>query len=281
MPQDYALFPTHTVAGNVGYGLAGLSAGERAARAGEALERLGLRGAEAVKPAELSGGQQQRVALARAIARRPRLLLLDEPLSALDLPTRLRLRDELRTLLRDLRIPSVVVTHDWEEALALGDRMLVLREGRVLQEGRPQDIFNRPADAAVAAIVGMETVVPGRIVTVRDGLAAVEVGGVGLTAVAPDGPPADVFVCIRAEDVVVEGVGAGASSARNRLAGSVRAVAPLGALVRLELDCGFPLSALVTRSALADLHLAPGAPVVAAIKAGAVHLIPRRDGPDG
>jgi len=244
----------------------------------EVLTLLQLQGVENLRPAQLSGGQQQRVALARAIARHPRLLLLDEPLSALDVPTRSGLRGELRSLLKRLAIPSVVVTHDWAEALALGDQMAVISEGRVLQVGMPQDVFSRPLNAEVARVVGVETVVQGRIIESLNGLATVEVAGAKLVALAAEESGPDVFVCIRAEDVVLETVGVGATSARNHLAGKVRDVNSLGALVRVGIDCGFALSAIVTRSALDDLHLAPGAPVVAAIKAGAVHLVPRRNG---
>jgi molybdate transport system ATP-binding protein len=278
MPQDYALFPSHTVEGNIAYGLDALPADLRRARVAEVVVLLQLQGTEQLRPGQLSGGQQQRVALARAVARRPQLLLLDEPLSALDAPTRSRLRGELRGLLKSLAIPSVVVTHDWEEALALGDRMAVLSGGRVLQVGRPQEVFSRPLDAEVARVVGVETVVQGRIMEVSEGLATVEVAGTKLMAVAGEEAGPEVFVCIRAEEVMLESVKAGVASARNRLAGEVSAVSSLGALARVEIDCGFPLSAVVTRSAVEDLHLAPGAQVVAAIKAGAVHLVPRRDG---
>lgn len=277
MFQDYALFPTQTAAGNVAYGLAGLAPGERQARVKEVLALLQLQGVESMKPAQLSGGQQQRVALARAIARRPRLLLLDEPLSALDAPTRARVRGELRHLLKQLAIPSVVVTHDWGEALALGDQMAVIGEGRVLQVGTPQEVFNRPRNTEVARIVGIETAVAGRVRETVEGLAAVEVDGVILHALAEDDVGPDVFVCVRAEDVVLGQGGTGTTSARNQLRGRVVDITSMGALVKVGLDCGFPLSAVVTRSAVEDLHLSPGTPVTASMKAGAVHLVPRRD----
>ncbi|MGH7229425.1 MAG: ABC transporter ATP-binding protein, partial [Nitrospiraceae bacterium] len=278
MPQDYALFPTHSVAGNIAFGLGSFTSGERQRRVAETVTLLQLQGVENLRPAQLSGGQQQRVALARALARHPRLLLLDEPLSMLDVPTRSGLRGELRGLLKRLAIPSVVVTHDWAEALALGDQMAVISEGRVLQVGTPQEVFGRPLNAEVARVVGVETVVQGRIIETSNGLATVEVAGAKLVALAAEESGPDVFVCIRAEDVVLETVGVGATSARNHLAGKVRDVNSLGALVRVGIDCGFLLSAIVTRSAVEDLHLTPGSPVVAAIKAGAVHVIPRADG---
>jgi molybdate transport system ATP-binding protein len=276
MAQDYALFPTYTVVGNIAYGLGDLTSVDRARRVEEMLDLFQLRGFEHAKPRELSGGQQQRVALARAVAPRPQLLLLDEPLSALDTPTRLHLRGELRSLLKQLALPSIIVTHDWAEALTLGDVMAVMSAGHVLQVGTPQGVFSRPADAEVARVVGVETVVQGTITDTREGLASVQVGAVSLTAVASTEVDADVFVCIRAEDVTVELAGAVETSARNHLTGTVQSIASLGALARVTIECGFPLTAVITRSALSELQLALGTPVRAAFKAGSVHLISRR-----
>lgn len=276
MAQDYALFPNYTVAGNIAYGLRGRSSTERQTRVAEMVELFRLQGLEQAKPRELSGGQQQRVALARAVAPKPQLLLLDEPLSALDVPTRDELRTELRNALKQLALPSIIVTHDWAEALSLGDVMAVMCDGAVLQIGAPQDVFSRPANADVARVVGVETVVQGNVGKVAEGLATVHVGAVPLTAIASErGGGPDVFVCIRAEDVTLEPATAGATSARNHLEARVTSIASVGALAKVTVDCGFPLTALVTRSALADLRLAPGSPVRAAIKAGAVHLVPR------
>jgi molybdate transport system ATP-binding protein len=277
MPQDYSLFPTYSVAGNIGFGLGELKADERQCRIAESLALLKLQGLEQLKPGQLSGGQQQRVALARAVARRPQLLLLDEPLSALDAPTRTHLRGELRALLKQLAAPSVVVTHDWAEALALGDQMAVIHEGRVLQTGTPQEVFNRPNSEEVARIVGIETALEGRVIESSGGLMTVDVAGTRLVALGEGEVGSDVFVCIRAEDVVLESAGAGATSARNHLAGRVQEVQSLGALARVTIHCGFLLSAVVTRAAVEDLRLSPGTPVTASIKAGAVHLVPRRD----
>ncbi|MDF0645768.1 MAG: ABC transporter ATP-binding protein [Nitrospira sp.] len=275
MAQEYALFPTYTVAGNIAYGLSHLSVSDRKRRVSEVLELLQLHGLESAMPRELSGGQQQRVALARAVAPRPQLLLLDEPLSALDAPTRLQLRGELRSLLKQLALPSIIVTHDWEEALTLGDLMAVISEGTVLQLGTPQEVFSRPADAEVAKVVGVETVVQGQVVANDNGLATVAVNGITLRGLGQGLCGAGVYVCIRAEDVVLEQAGSGMTSARNHLVGVVGEVALCGVMVQVKIDCGFPLTAMVTRGALEDLQLTPGSSVVAAIKAGAVHLIPR------
>ena len=275
MSQEYALFPTHTVERNIAYGLGELSSVDRKRRVEEMIDLFQLRGLEAAKPMELSGGQQQRVALARAIAPRPQLLLLDEPLSALDVPTRLQLRGELRGLLKQLALPSIIVTHDWAEALTLGDVIAVMGDGQVLQVGSPQEVFSRPKNADVAQIVGVETVVQGHVIEQANGLATVRVNGSTLKSLGSEEIGSAVFVCIRAEDVILEHAGSGMTSARNHLVGKVTEIVPQGVMVRITLDCGFLLSAMVTRGALEDLQLKTGSPVIAAIKAGAVHLVPR------
>ena len=275
MPQEYALFPTYTVKRNIAYGLNALSAVDRKKRVDEMIDLFQLRGLEEAKPQELSGGQQQRVALARAVAPRPQLLLLDEPLSALDLPTRLQLRGELRSLLKQLALPSIIVTHDWAEALALGDVVAVMGSGQILQVGPPQEVFTRPRDAEVAQIVGVETVVEGQVIEKAYGLATVRVNGTTLKGLASDEIGSQVFVCIRAEDVVLEEAGSGMTSARNHLVGKVREIIPHGVMVHVKIDCGFPLIAMITRGAQEELRLEPGSPIVAMIKAGAVHLVPR------
>ncbi|WP_243317929.1 ABC transporter ATP-binding protein [Geothrix paludis] len=273
LSQAYDLFPHLTVAANLGYGLA---APERAARVAELLPLLGLEGLGDRLPGELSGGQQQRVALGRALARKPRLLLLDEPLSALDQPSQQRLRKELRELLRTLDIPTVLVTHDRAEALQLGDRLVVMDQGRVCQSGGIQQVFDRPTDPAVARILGVETVVLGRIESIADGMATIAVGTAQIHAADPGSLGWQVFVCIRGEDVAVErGCGPGpGSTVRNRLPARITALQREGSLVRVALDAGFPLEGLVTRQACADLRLAEGDQVCAVLKAAAVHLIP-------
>jgi molybdate transport system ATP-binding protein len=276
LPQAYALFPHLSVAANLGYGLTSLGARERRARVDELLTLLDLRDLEGRHPGELSGGQQQRVALGRALARKPALLLLDEPLSALDRPSQVRLRKELRGLLRTFDIPTVLVTHDRAEALQLGDRLVVMDQGRVCQCGDIQQVFDRPTDPQVARILGMETVIRGRIESIVGGMATIAVGPARIFAADPGGLGWEVFVCIRGEDVAVERIGGAGSesTARNRLPARITALNPEGSLVRVGLDCGFPLEGLVTRQACADLQLAEGDQVCAILKAAAVHLIP-------
>lgn len=275
--QDYALFPHLTVAGNVGYGLGKLPADERRRRVTELLERFELTAHAEKHPRQLSGGQQQRVALARALACRPKLLLLDEPLSALDAALREPLRGELRRLLAACGVPVLLVTHDREEALVLGDELVVMSGGAVRQAGPVLEVFNRPADAEVARIVRVENLQPGRILTVTEGLATVQVGTARLVALATDDGVRDVWVSIRGEEVILQRDVGVNGSVRNALPARVLAVHPGSPLARIELDAGFPLFAFVTRPACEELALRPGTTVTALIKAPAVHLIPRGD----
>lgn len=277
LAQDSALFPHLNVERNIGYGLRRWPSPERAGRVAEVMRLLGLDGLGKRLPGQLSGGQQQRVGLARAVVRRPRLLLLDEPLSALDSPTRLRLRIELRRLLVQLGIPTMLVTHDRLEALALGDDVVVMDHGAIVQSGPIQEVFQRPANIAVAGIVAVETVQPARILGATDGLLTVAVGETKLAALARDLPAdtRDVFVCIHAEDVILLKGADRPSSPRNHLPATVQAITRDGPLLRIDLACGFPLAAMLTKQACEELELKPGDRVVALVKAPNVHLIPR------
>jgi molybdate transport system ATP-binding protein len=262
--QEYALFPHLTVAENVAY------AAPRETAHG-LLEAFGLAEFAGRLPRAISGGQQQRTALARALAAAPALLLLDEPLSALDAPTRTRMRYELRRLLLSSGVPAIVVTHDRMEAVALGDWMVVMVEGRIRQAGPVRDVFRRPADRQVAESVGVENVLPAEIAGREAGLLTLKVGDARLQCVDA-GESGPVFACIHAEDVAITREAAQVSSARNRLAGRVRSVIPEGALARIELDCGFPLVAVVTAQSAGELALSEGEAVSAVVKATAVHL---------
>jgi len=270
--QEGSLFPHLNVRENVAFGVA---PSERSLRVPEALRLAGIESLAEQWPHEFSGGQRQRVALARAVAAKPRLLLLDEPLSALDAIARDELRRDLALFLRRVGLPVVLVTHDRTEALTLGDRIAVIGEGRVLQEGPIADVFNRPSSAETARILGIETVVPATITARSDeGLVTLDANGVTLTAIDPGAGIEHVFACIRADEVVIEPA-AGPTSARNRLRATILAIRPEGPLVRIDLDCGFPLAASITRAALRDLELHDGSTVNAVVKAPAVHLIPR------
>lgn len=277
LSQDYSLFPHLNVEQNIAYGLRGLAPEVRDGRVAEMIRMLGLHGLESRFPAGLSGGEQQRVALGRAVVRRPRLLLLDEPLSGLDLPTRTRVRGELRGLLSRFALPVILVTHDRTEALTLGDDLVVMDRGSIVQSGPVAEVFSRPASVAAAGIVAVETVQPARVVECADGLATIAIGEIRLIALAVDLPVgvSDVFVCIRAEDVMLLGGDAGRASARNHLPAVVKSLLREGPMMRIELDCGFPLTALLTKQACEELALRQGARVVALVKAPQIHLVPR------
>jgi molybdate transport system ATP-binding protein len=274
--QDYALFPHLDVRENIGFGIRDLAGEDRARRVQQVAQNFQVEDLLERKPAELSGGQQQRVALARALARNPELLLLDEPLSALDGPTRDSLRGKLGHLLKTLDAPAIVVTHDWMDALSLGDRLVVMSRGGVLQTGAPQDVFARPQHAEVAAAVGMETVVAGSVKERQAGSLILRAGRADLVAVDPQDGQNDYFVCIRGDNVTIETQRAGQSSARNHLPGVVREVTPAGSLWRVTVDVGCEVVALLTRPAVEDMNLRPGAEVFAVFKASAVHLIARQ-----
>lgn len=221
--QAYALFPNLTVAENIAFGLkvAGESRAEIAARVREMLEVIHLPELGGRYPFQLSGGQQQRVALARALAVRPKLLLLDEPLSALDAKIRVSLRDEIRAIQRRLGITTIYVTHDQEEALSMSDRILVMNAGRVEQLGAPFEIYNRPATRFVASFVGTLNLIEG--VAGPDGVAA---GGALLPVAAAAGP---VTLALRPEALRL-----GARPGDARLPGVVEAADFLGPVVRLR-----------------------------------------------
>jgi molybdate transport system ATP-binding protein len=273
--QEYALFPHLTVAANVAYGLHRLPRPERDERARAVAARLGITELFARRPGELSGGQRQRVALARALAPEPRLLLLDEPLSALDAPSRAELRGELRRSLEASGVPAIVVTHDRTEALSLGDRMLVMIDGAVRQMGPVHEVFSAPGDVEVARVVGTENVFPVHLARRADGLAFVRAGEVELVGVDPGGLERDAYACVRAEEIVLEDLPGALTSAQNLLVGTVEGRADEGPLVRVRLDCGIPLVALVTRVGAERLRLAPGRRIAALVKAPAVRLVPR------
>ncbi len=180
--QNYALFPHMTVAQNVAFGLEmkGLPAAEIGPRVAEALDMVRLTGKEDRLPSQLSGGEQQRVALARALVNRPAVLLLDEPLGALDKQLRLEMEVELKALQERVGITFVCVTHDQEEALTMSDRLAVMHHGRLLQVGTPEEIYTAPASAFVASFIGVSNSLPGRVQAIEGQRATVAVEGIGL-----------------------------------------------------------------------------------------------------
>ena len=235
--QAYALFPNMNVADNVGFGLkiAGMPKPQREARVEEMLKLIGLSGYDKRFPFELSGGQQQRVALARALAPSPRMLLLDEPLSALDAKIRVSLREQIREIQRELGITTVFVTHDQEEALSISDRIVVLNAGNVEQFGEPFEIYNRPQTKFVATFVGQlnslnATVADAGQKTVRIGNTTVTIPALPATAQNGDA----VALTMRPEAVSL----ANGSTRDIVLDGKVAEVAFLGSVIRLKVDLG-------------------------------------------
>ena len=273
--QDYALFPHMTVEQNIAFALPRETPAARAMRVAELLEEFKLAGLEQRYPRQLSGGQQQRVALARTISRRPRLLLLDEPLAALDGPTRDEIRPGLKRFLGRLGIPTYVVTHDRLDAVVLADRVLIVEQGRIVQAGPTAHVFANPASADVARLVGIETVTSGVVSESGEGLLQIRVGTSVIHAQGTAAAGSEVDLCIRAEDVTLSRDRPAGVSAQNQWRARIVALVPDGGVLRVTLDCGFPLTALVTRTAGDALVLREEGVVWAVVKATAVAAMPR------
>jgi iron(III) transport system ATP-binding protein len=256
--QSYALFPNLTVERNVGYGLhrAGLSKQQRRARITELLAMVGLENQAAKYPAQLSGGQQQRVALARALAPSPGLLLLDEPLSALDAQVRLHLRDQLRQLQRSLGVTTIMVTHDQDEALAIADRIVVMNQGVIEQVGTPEEVFSRPSSPFVAGFLGDMNFIP----AIASSASSVSVGAMKFAVPAMEGhvPGSEVSLCIRPSDIVVEPL---SDRSPGSMEANVETVSFRGTFYRLSMNCeqiGQALDVEITRSAQERLGICEG-----------------------
>jgi iron(III) transport system ATP-binding protein len=271
--QSYALFPNLTVAQNVGYGLVNRrkARAEIKARVAEMLSLVGLTEHGAKYPIQLSGGQQQRVALARALASAPSLLLLDEPLSALDARVRVRLREEIKALQQRLGVTTIMVTHDQEEALAMADSIVVMNRGRVEQIGAPTEIYGHPATAFVADFVGEMNMFDATVVAAD----RLSVGGLTLTSahIGKRGVGSRVRLGLRPEEVRIRGLEPGAP---NTLAASVIVLDFLGAFwratLRLEEDEGMLLRSDFSINAMRDLDIRVGQRLKIALPAAAVRV---------
>ena len=257
--QSYALFPNLTVNANVGYGLANRRLPRQAVdqRVRELLALVGLADQGRKYPVQLSGGQQQRVALARALATSPSLLLLDEPLSALDARVRVALRDEIKQLQRRLGITTILVTHDQEEALTMADRIVVMNHGVIEQVGTPAEIYTHPATEFVAAFVGTMTFLDG--VISESGMVRIGTLELASAQAGTFAPGSEVRVGFRPEEVQVRGV---AEGARNRFEARVESLDFLGAFCRAQLAVdaqpGLSVTADFSANAVRDLAIRSG-----------------------
>lgn len=276
--QDYALFPHLSAAENVAYGLRArrVPGRERRRRVESMLERLGLAALAGELPARLSGGQRQRVALARALVLEPRALLLDEPLAALDVQTRTAVRHELRAMLADLPIPTLLVTHDYGDALVFRERIVIMDGGHVVQDGAHEALLAHPRSRFVADFTGvnyysgvLEAHDPERV-----GRVLLD-GGVEVYALAEEVPPGTVGVSLRPWEVILSAAPP-SGSARNVLAGRVREVLALGGRVRVALAAGpegaLSLVAEITPEARESLGCHEGQTLYASFKATALAL---------
>jgi molybdenum ABC transporter ATP-binding protein len=268
--QDYALFPTLSAWQNVGYGLPRRGRRERAV---ELLERLGLAHRVDARPRTLSGGERQRVALARALAPEPDVLLLDEPLSALDARTRASASRELAAVLHEAGVPALLVTHDFQEAALLGDRVGVMDGGRIVQTGSASELAAEPASPFVADFTGA-VVLTGTASPGEGGLTRVALDGGGEVS-SPDAGEGPVAVTVFPWEIALAPPGAvDPGSARNHLDVAVVSVTAVGNRVRVGLAAPQPLTAELTEPAVERLHIEPGTRLVASWKATATKLLP-------
>ena len=277
--QAYSLFPNMTAAENVRFGLRvrKIDAAEQTRRVGEMLELVGLSAHADKYPHQLSGGQQQRVALARALAIQPTLLLLDEPLSALDAKVRVQLREEIRRIQRETGITTVFVTHDQEEALSISDRVAVMFEGRMVQVGAPAAIYQEPEHPFVAQFIGISSRLPARLLDAGQGM--ISVMDKSLQAPRARGLASEeLHLYLRPEDVQLHALN-GSTPSGAVLQGTVRESTFFGAVTRLrvELDSGERLLSDLSTSAAQQLPI--GSRVHIGWQADAMRLLPAKDTP--
>lgn len=270
--QDYMLFPHLTVEENIVFGLRQRKTTQENQRAlvREMSTLLEIEPLLGRYPGTLSGGEQQRVALARALVLRPKVLLLDEPMSALDSRTREKMRRELQRIRRITGTTIVQITHHFDDVYSLADRIAIMREGKIVQAGKTADVFLHPADTFVAEFLGISNIIHGS--ASKDG---------NIVRIHPEEGPSfsatsditgKIVATLHAEDVILSKAPFD-SSARNCIPGTVNEIIPSGSTVRIVLDAGFPLTALLTRESCREMDLGPGSVVYATFKATAVHVI--------
>jgi len=281
--QDLALFPHLTLEANVSYGLTGLRATERKERIAGALESLGIAQLRERRPAQLSGGERQRVALARALVTQPSILLLDEPLAALDLPIRMKIADDLRRSIQNLPIPVLYVTHSRDEVFMLGERLLVLEEGKLIAQGTPHNVMSAPQSETVAQLAGFENIFDSQVISIHEdrgtmtcrvGSARFESAQVELeTPLVRAELGGNLRVGISAGDILLATSAPVGLSARNVLPGKLLSLSQRDAIIVARVDCGVELSVHLTLGARDSLELAPGRQVWVIVKTHSCHLL--------
>ena len=287
LTQQYHLFPHLKVSANIAFGLTDRNSSGGRDRVSELSSLFQLEGLEERYPWELSGGQQQRVALARAVASRPAMLLLDEPFASLDSELRRTLRRELRSMLAQSPVPVMLVTHDREEALALGDSVQVINEGRTLVTGDPLGVLGQPGQGRVARLVGVENLFDlwveernprdGTMICVGPGFQLeVPLDSHVTGSSSPEGGQDRVTVGIRASDIILANEDLAGSSARNRLPGQVISVESRPPGYAVTLDCGQPLRCHITGAALEEMSINTGQRLWAVFKASSCFLVDQK-----
>ncbi len=274
--QDSVLFPHMTARKNIAFGVSRKPGAAASHRIEELIHLLGIEAISGKHPSELSGGEQQRVALARALASEPRLMLLDEPLSAVDAGGRGRLLEEIDTIQAVSGIPFIYVTHNHSEAARIGKNMILIDGGRVIQTGPPLQVFNAPASVLAAHSVGAENIFAGQVVRHdrERGTTAIDVEGCLLEAPFNDLPAgSQVALGIRSEDIIVARERLTQTSARNVIEGTVQRVVRDADNSELAVDCGTLFKVSITPAAVQSMGLEPGARVFLLIKARAIHLL--------
>jgi len=276
--QEPLLFDT-TVFDNVASGLRirGMEKHEIRRIVKEHLDRFGIGHLSHRSARTLSGGEAQRTSLARAFAIQPEVLLLDEPFSSLDPPSRDSIIEDLVGILRQTRTTTVFATHDRLEALRLSNRMAVMNDGRIQQIGSPGEVMNHPANEFVASFVGVETILTGKVIKKNGGTFIVSISGQEIEAVGEAQIGEAVLLCIRPENVILSTrPSRETTSARNVFPGRIEKVISLGLYQKVQLNCGFPLIAYVTHHSIENLSLRVGKEVTASFKATAIHVVRRK-----
>jgi molybdate transport system ATP-binding protein len=277
--QDLALFPHLTAEDNVAYGLRAFRAPERAARSRDMLSLFGIDHLRGRRPAQISGGERQRVALARALVTEPRALLLDEPLAALDHPTKSSLVGDLRKWNQHHRVPILFVTHNYEEVFALGDEVIMLEAGRIVAQGRPHEVMRAPRMESVAQLAGFENIFDATVLVLDEGRGTMTChlrsGTVELeTPLVRADVGSQLRVGVRAGDLLLATESPRGLSARNVLLGTIRRLEQRDVIISASVDCGgTEFKVHLTLAARDALQLGPGKAVWVVVKTHSCHLM--------